>query len=151
MNDQKLDFRGKLLFDSSYSYKSRFVEQLPLSDMLPELEEVFAKGILAIKWHQYIPSFNDGEPCEFSIGDVRITNNPAVVAEWVNDQMFDEDEYDENYIESFREHADGEIGRILTPVGDSKFEYALRAEFGDNVEVVITPEATYQFDYDCGY
>lgn len=151
MSDKKLDFRGKLLVDNSYSYKSQFVEQLPLTNMLPKLEDIFSKGVLALKWNQYVPSFNDGEPCEFTIDDVRITSNPVVAAAWINGDMFDEDEYDENYIERTSNHPDGEAGNISTPIGLPAYDYALRAEFGDNVEVVITPEATYQFDYNCGY
>lgn len=146
----EVDFRGKLLVNKSYSYRSNFVEQLPLSDMLPELEEIFAKGVLAIKWHQYVPGWNDGDACEFTIGDVRITSNPAVVEAWTEDRYFDED-YDEAYIERSSHHPDGEIGKISTPIGLAAYEYATRAEFGDNVEIVITPEATYTFDYDCGY
>lgn len=152
MSEQSLDFRGKLLFDSSYSYKSQFVEQLPLSEMTPLLDRIFERGVLAIKWQQYIPAFNDGDACEFSIGDVRITSNPEVVNEWVRGADFNEDYYDEDYIERQSNHADGpEMGNISIPVGLPAFEFATRAEFGDNVEVVITPESTYLFDYECGY
>lgn len=150
--ERTVDFRGKLMVDKSYSYRSQFVEQLPLNDMLPLLEDIFKQGILAIKWHQYIPSFNDGDACEFSIGDVRVTSNPEVVETWIDGGTFNDDYYDEDYIERQSGHADGPAtGNISTPIGLPAYEYATRAEFGDNVEIVITPEATYTFDYDCGY
>lgn len=31
-------------------------------DIVDELE--------AISWHQYVPSFNDGDPCEFTLGEL---------------------------------------------------------------------------------
>jgi hypothetical protein len=30
------------------------------------------EGVAGIKWDQYIPYFNDGEPCEFGVGEVRV-------------------------------------------------------------------------------
>lgn len=161
----KLDFRGKLLFDESYSRGSEFVEQLPINDLLPYLENAFDKGVLAIKWNQFVPGFNDGEPCEFTIHYVCFTSNPVVAEAWVGDkslsyldgleEMYPHVKYideDECWaIGSWNVHPDGLTDEVDVPVGGAQFEYAVRAEFGDNVTVVITPESTYKFDYECGY
>lgn len=159
MSEQALDFRGKLLIDESYSRGSQFVEQLPIEDLLPELEEVFAKGVVAIKWNQYVPGWNDGDACEFTINDVLYTSNPAIAALWVEDKRADsaEDLYpDLDYLEDYcfitgSGHPDGLGTHVDASIGSAAFEYALRAEFGDNVTVVITPDSTYKFDYECGY
>lgn len=161
MSDEK-DFRGKLLFDKSYSYRSQFVEQRPIADLLPYLEHAFANGVRAIKWQQFVPGFNDGDPCEFTIHDVMFTTNDAVAALWIVDKRADyledvENHYPEaDYIEDYcfvlgYGHLDDLTRDIDVPIGAAEFEYALRAEFGDDCTVVITPEATYKFDYECGY
>lgn len=156
-----LDFRGKPLIDKAYNGKANFVEQVPLSEMLPDLEALFAKGVKAIKWHQYVPGWNDGEPCELTIGDIYVTTDPKAAEAWMDNQYYDGpdeedpyDDYDEGYIPSYapEHHRDGLLrSECLTPIGDAKYEYAIRAEFGDNAEVVITPDSTYVFDYECGY
>lgn len=43
-------------------------KQLPLERFSPLLAAVLDQpGILAVRWNQYTPYFNDGEPCEFNI------------------------------------------------------------------------------------
>lgn len=156
-----IDFRGKLLIDKSYSYKSQFVEQKPITDLLPYLEHAFANGVKAVKWNQFVPSFNDGEPCEFTIYYVCLTSNDKVAEMWVNDRSVEDNEEiypDLDYlsedafeISSWGAHPDGLTDDVDVPIQRSEFEFAIRAEFGDNVTVVITPESTYKFEYDCGY
>jgi hypothetical protein len=163
VSDESVDFRGKLLVDKSYSYRSQFVEQLPITDLAPYLEASFAKGVKAIKWQQYVPGFNDGDPCEFTINEVYFTGNDEVAKLWAGGQSVDylEDEntyHDLDYLEdyvfalfSYSDHPDGLTIDADVPIGSAAFEYAVRAEFGDNTEIVITPEATYTFDYECGH
>lgn len=155
------DFRGLPLVDESYSYKSQFVEQRPITDLVPYLESAFSKGVKAIKWNQFVPGFNDGEPCEFTIHDVYFTGDDRVATAWTNDESADyivveddEDGYQDDYayiLSSYRSHPDGLTEEVDVPIGSAEFEYAVRAEFGDDVTVVITPESTYKFSYDCGY
>ena len=58
--------RKKFMTDAQASLKEAF-------------KEVFDKfpSITAFVWTQYTPYFNDGEPCEFSVGEVYFTNLPA--------------------------------------------------------------------------
>lgn len=161
MSDEKVDFRGKLLIDKSYSYKSQFVEQRPMVDLQPYLDTSFAKGVKALKWHQYVPGFNDGDPCEFTLYEVYFTSNQAIADLWTNGQRSDylEDDsayLDLDYLEDYSfvlgyGHPDGLTDDVYVPIASAEFEYAVRAEFGDNAEVVITPDATYVFDYECGH
>lgn len=163
MSDETTDFRGKLLVDKSYSYKSQFVEQMPIEDLLPYLDNAFDKGVLAIKWHQYVPGFNDGDPCEFTLYEVLYTSNKKVAQAWVEDHSADYYFNDENteypdldYVDDYQftlgdGHPDGLSHDVDVPVDEARFEMAVRAEFGDDVTVVITPDSTYKFDYECGY
>lgn len=154
------DFRGKLLVDNSYSHSFQFIDQRPITDLLPYLETAFASGVKAIKWNQFVPAFNDGDACEFTIHEVMYTSNGAVADIWVENgrsEDVDEEEYPEaDYLEDYRftlgsGHPDGLGYDVLVPIDSAEFEYAVRAEFGDDCTVVITPDATYKFDYECGY
>ncbi|GGL42202.1 hypothetical protein [Nocardia jinanensis] len=47
------------------------VEQKPLTDFIAALDAVFAfPEVQSIRWEQYTPYFNDGDPCKFSADDV---------------------------------------------------------------------------------
>ncbi len=46
-------------------------QQKPLEDLSPLIQAVLDDdGIACFGWTQYIPYFNDGDPCEFSVGEV---------------------------------------------------------------------------------
>src|SRR5690606_27694335 len=51
---------------------------------------------LKVLWSQYTPSFNDGEPCEFTIGDVYLTNAPIEDVRKHGHHYY-EDEFDHVY------------------------------------------------------
>lgn len=49
------------------------VEQKPLSELEPSLRALLERDdVEAIRWTQYVPYFNDGDICEFGVGDVYI-------------------------------------------------------------------------------
>lgn len=70
-------------------------EQKALFDTF--LQEIFeyVPEIKLFMWQQYIPSFNDGDPCSFSISGPYIFSNDNI-SEW-------SDEDSEYYDESFEE------------------------------------------------
>jgi len=56
--------------------------------------EIFesAPEIKAVHWRQYIPGFNDGEPCEFSFYDIDLLIegiNKKPDSEWVSETAYD--------------------------------------------------------------
>lgn len=52
------------------------VEQWSAEEFLKRLDAVLdLPDVEAVKWEQYTPYFNDGEPCVFSVGDVRVKMN----------------------------------------------------------------------------
>lgn len=65
------------LLDNFIEAKKAFQAQAQES-LKEAFKEVFDlhPEITAFVWTQYTPYFNDGEPCEFSVGDVNITNIP---------------------------------------------------------------------------
>lgn len=49
------------------------VDQRPLSDLRPVFEALLAdERVIEFGWEQYTPYFNDGDVCEFSVGDTWI-------------------------------------------------------------------------------
>ena len=131
-----------------------------LFDLCPELT--------AIKWNQYTPYFNDGEPCEFRVGSPVFTNAP----DYTN--VYTYGEYDGEYAME-AEETDGEENPVLVwlygddcyssdrhmppeyaPVfnafesilSDSSFESVLKAMFDDHVTVTITRDGIDVEDYD---
>jgi hypothetical protein len=75
---QTLQSRFDALIEEQRALKAKF--QTEAQAMFKEtMKEFFDKnpGITALKWTQYTPYFNDGDPCEFCVNDVYFTNAPA--------------------------------------------------------------------------
>lgn len=143
-----------------------YYAQRPMEELVPYFRAAFEKGIKAISWRQYTPFFNDGEPCEFGVGDISYTSNPAVAAAWLNEEYGDEDDrYDEqrniikdfvptdfySYEEPWSEkypHPDGFKKGDITFPNMSEFEQVLNETFGDHTTVVVTPERVVQYEYE---
>lgn len=48
-------------------------EQAPASEFLDALDSILAiPGVESVRWEQFTPYFNDGEPCVFSTGEARV-------------------------------------------------------------------------------
>jgi hypothetical protein len=51
----------------------RSIEQGTPAEFLEAIDLILnTEGVAGIKWDQYIPYFNDGEPCEFGAAEVRV-------------------------------------------------------------------------------
>lgn len=136
--------------------------QEPIANLLPYFKAAFENGISAVKWTQYTPGFNDGDPCEFTVRDPRITTNTVVAQAWLEneepdmEQAYpgkDYDYYDDWEYESSSNHPDGLNNETWpdVPVDAGRFEDAVRSKFGNNIEIVVTPQRVVTFDYECGY
>ena len=84
-----------------------------------------------VKWAQYTPYFNDGDPCEFGVRGVYAFSSKE---EFDAEDMLEEGEgiYGEGTLESILESADD----------------VLRAAFGDHAVVSATREAVTVEEYD---
>ncbi len=113
-------------------------------------KQFFAKHkdeISAVRWRQYAPYFNDGDPCVFSVYglDVKLTNPP----EEKNDQDVEDDDYDEDeQSDDYRDLWD--CGKVLNKQTHEaisaiqkqldKAPEILEVVFGSNSEIVVTPD-----------
>lgn len=127
-----------------------------------------------ISWKQYVPSFNDGDPCTFSMHDQcvnGITENGYTSDDDMTDYLNEDDNPDVlDKVEAFQEAA----GKIIEGVEYSKHEEAIAAAypwfadvfkflnaftpgdyesmFDSNAEIHITrDEGVISSEYYCGY
>jgi len=101
--------------------------------IIEECQAFFEKNpdIKALGWLQYTPSFNDGEPCTFGVGELHVTTE---------DNYEDLDLYEWEYCSD-----DDLYGNILSN------EDLLLTVFGDDKQIIITRDGIDISYYDCGY
>lgn len=92
-------------------------------------------GVKNVRWTQYTPYFNDGDPCEFS------TNAGYADLNWDGG----EDEEDDEETETVKaetvevpEGAEDEFQEVLASIDDSFYKDL----FGDHVEVTVSRDGT---------
>ena len=102
-----------------------------LFDNCPELEEV--------RWYQYTPYINDGEPCEFSVGDMGLKFSSTK-----NESDEDEEDFDEERVYDFVEeygfwNAPKQYKEFCSVVAKStgELEKLFLMAFDDHVEVSV--------------
>lgn len=107
--------------------------------------------VKTIYWGQYIPGFNDGDPCEFTLTDINFTS--AEYEEVDGPYFGDETENDEYF--NFERSKGG--SEQLTKDMDSfrEFLYSiedhLESAFDSNAFVRLHRGGTEVEEYDCGY
>ena len=110
-------------------------------DLKPVLQELVSSkegdGVKGIRWTQFTPYFNDGDPCLFGVRTVRVR---------LGSTAEDEGEYGDGYISWFdikygstkvdeaTTNLVSQIGEIVKSVPDDVME----AAFGDGVQVTVT-------------
>lgn len=109
-----------------------------------EFKAFFTKypNIDAIRWEQYTPSFNDGDPCEFSRHEfsarvvMKDKKSEVGTAELIAADETDDDGFYEGY------EIDGKtpLGEAISELEDecSSVEEVFKEAFGDGVQVVAT-------------
>jgi hypothetical protein len=124
-------------------------------------KEFFATnpGITAFIWTQFVPSFNDGDPCEFTVGDVTFTN--AIGADLDDVSPYGEYEGENEEVQAFSswnlksmsmEGVDaGKVKLMETMISSYAMEQVLEEMFGRYVKIVASPDGFAIDDYDCGH
>ena len=145
----KFDKLSKLCEEIS-ELESR-VRKAAQDEFKPALKETvavlreFVPQVVGLRWHQFTPSFNDGEPCTFCMGEVEFA--------------YDHGEEGLDYGECYDPVADGVITKEQNEILDDLaemicgLETASELAFGDDAEItldIITGELTIS-EYDCGY
>lgn len=151
-------------------------EKSASKEIMDMLKELMANNPMleAMRWHQYTPSFNDGEPCEFSIGELEfkfsdnINSEANNKAEYSDDEDSDDDSnsgfYDSYSIDDFLEKKTDilnhkEMSVLKKAIKDAnkvfsklcEMESQLETMFGTNMEITVTKDGIETENYDCGY
>lgn len=94
----------------------------------------------SLRWRQYTPYFNDGDPCEFGVHDleVKLTTSPEDAGDW-------EDGYEDSWTLGYYAEKEGrtlpeglkEAMKLWDP---RAFEAVARSNFGDHATVTATRE-----------
>lgn len=163
----KLQDQFDKLLEERQELNKRFQEKA--QELFKETtKEFFAKNpaITAITWTQYTPYFNDGDTCEFSVGDPYFTNadgdeleNVTSYGEYEGDAegVWSESSWiftgDSEYTRKQREAMDlsgtdgRSIDRFSSMIQSSEMEDVMEAMFGDHVRVIATRDGFDVQDY----
>lgn len=140
-------------------------EQKSIEGFVAALDELFAfPQVEAVRWTQYTPSFNDGDPCVFTTGEF------TVKLEGVEEGDEDEEESYErggfrceygvnNHFSTFPEQFSYRAKHPIAEKMDEHFDYkhveafydALEDAFGDPAEVTATRDGFHIEDYEVSY
>jgi hypothetical protein len=66
-------------------------------------------GVHAVRWRQYTPYFNDGEPCEFSVNELEVRFSP------LDDEEDERGDYEDGFVDSYSFNylrKDGELSEL---------------------------------------
>lgn len=134
---------GREVNGEIHSNNVHHVEQKPGEEFLPLLDAVLGQpNVHSVRWTQYTPYFNDGEPCIFRINEASVKlvqDNPDLIAN------------DFGYLDTYamRDYSGG-YGKSVSILPGLKnlylalnalnsqidhFEDFLRESFGDHAEV----------------
>lgn len=133
--------------DVSQGYLST-VEQFGTDAFLQAVDAVLdIDGVEALRWMQYTPYFNDGEPCEFGFhwGEVKLDERfGEVEGEYGEDWLSEYDLYSGYKPQVFKVNGQDteEIYNALQSfeAKAGHFENVLKLNFGDHAQVTATRE-----------
>lgn len=149
------------------------VTQLGPEEFIAQFDKFFAKypDVQFLRWGQGTPSFNDGDPCEFFAGELRLGLQELPEDEDVEEdteygdgtityyEMYDLDRTDNhNYTKTFTRSHNGfafteefinDFNKVTLEGGE--FYELLQDNFGDPAEVTATREGFSVDYYEIGY
>ncbi len=124
----------------------------------------------AIAWHQYTPGFNDGNPCEFSMGEINLICDKPVVLTDSEKKYYPDlkdfvlppinelkvngiDNVEDEFPESIRTPAPGEMEKDWNKLRKLlNNEDLMERMFGSDKKIAVFCDNTITVDeYDCGY
>jgi hypothetical protein len=104
--------------------------------------------VTAIGWTQYTPHFNDGEPCEFSLGEFYVSSKTD--ADWAEVSRLYSDDEDAVFRDPYtlgKSAKDRRLKEALATLVRSANEDIFETAFGDHVMVIATPEGFHVSEY----
>lgn len=98
----------------------------------------------AIRWRQYTPWFNDGEPCEFSMKDIYYKPAEGVL------NVDHEGDYDDGFFTPWSYRGNPELADKLRELTKLLYSFSDTFEvvFGDHVKVTVTTQEIEVTEYD---
>lgn len=153
-------------------------KNLELANLLKEfnarMQEEFVKltryffeetGVQAVIWNQYTPSFNDGDPCTFTLGEpVFVTKNFSLDPDFLNEEneeveLMSASEYEDDFygpvpIGYYGKRENHELTSVcdlfhkLLSANEDMLE-RLYGEYGKTV--YLTKDKVETAEYECGY
>lgn len=169
MTDTDVDtFEGRPIHGTINNSTFNRAEQWDGAAFIQYLDAVLTTpGVAAVRWRQYTPYFNDGDPCEFGVGEFYLRPGDPLAAEGVDperdddEDVYDDDSDDEesgSYGDGFQDVSD--LTRTWDPIKNwfvdlavphpgaaplqalndvsDHFENALREGFGDHAIITAT-------------
>lgn len=139
--------------------KTHRVPQRTGQEFLAMLDSVLAvDGVEAVSWYQYIPYFNDGDPCEFSVGEMAVKmagqeTSSDDVSYWCGEETGFVSLYDMvSYTRPGRLVRDEykDVVPVFEDLSEhlSSFEDFLHDSFGDHSTVTATADGFHREHYD---
>jgi hypothetical protein len=117
----------------------------PLLQQFPQL--------IGVGWYQYIPAFNDGDPCVFHMGDFY----PIMQAADGDEQLSDQDVHRISG-RSLESESDDDAFQAVEGLSDAFYqtigyisEDISERIFGDNTCIIVSKEQITTKDYSCGH
>jgi hypothetical protein len=151
---------------AGYGTAVQAVPQRPREDLEKSIRAVLAfESIEAVRWEQYTPYFNDGDPCVFSAGEVYFRlkgideggdNEDGFLSTY--DVEFSggrHSEYDyktRTYTDTgavFPQHEAFDVAKAFTKeIGSGAHNNSLQELFGDHITVTVTREGISVDEYE---
>jgi hypothetical protein len=147
---------------SVYRMKMRELSSATLQNVCDTFFNVFPE-VKTIYWAQWIPGFNDGDPCVFSLGDINFSPAQwdAIEGPYWGDPDYNYNGKDEkNELDNFVKYSSWKNNELATPLQENILSIEnflisindyLESTFGNNAFVRIHRNGVETEDYDCGY
>lgn len=149
-------------------------EKTTSKEIMEVLKKMMADNplIVGVRWRQYTPSFNDGEPCEFTVDGpyIKFVDKVSGAGDKVSDQDNEDGEGGGGYLSTdyeidkdfFEKRADifnfKDMKTLKKTVKDVCAVYSSLMDmdrplidmFGVGTEITVTKDGVETEDYDCG-
>jgi hypothetical protein len=141
-------FAGILIEGDRSRYTRQLVPQRPKEELVPIMLDVLNdERVKFILWIQYTPYFNDGEPCEFGVGDFGIVMDGVDYSEVLGSYGYDENQdltslYPDELTTWYELKDEDPLKEKLKTLAKTSgpFEDAYYELFGDHARVIATRE-----------
>ena len=118
------------------------------------LKELFVKypELESIRWTQYTPYFNDGDPCYFRMGDLHVILEGDDPSKWEDED--EESPYAGEYVSTYKKYNEGWSDVMynelceLSKTMSGPLESFMEDVFGDHVWVKVTRNGIEVNEYD---